>query len=338
MYGNDLSKGWSPYDVAVDPATGQVVMSQADSNYMPSMVTMAIKVAVNKPSVFFVDYDMCGYTSNTGLGWKCTAKEPVGNWTLSTFDDSSWLPARVIERGEACSRYSLDSTACNGVRAGAHGMWVELCPGMAAPKNGYVYCRNKLPQKCDRSCSASSTAAELACPDKENAVGFVRSMSPALYSVYVNGKKVNSDYTGNKLSVTKPFTIDPSAPNLVLAFNAIDSSRKNTRAAVIAEFEACGTTFVTDPFWKCTSLEQETDDWTRPTFNDSTWSAAKVRFGGNGAPPMGYTAGVSQTAYYLWGQNVTQINGVSNAYCRAVVPNPLFKTPLNFINFQKNEA
>ena len=332
----DLEQGWPPYDVSIDPATNQVVMSASKDDFLPEKVTIAVKVPVGVASSFFVDYDMCGYTSNTGMGWKCAASAPA-NWTSTDFDDSAWLPAKLTSRAEACNMYP-DSTGCNEVRTGANGIWIEACPATNPPTSGFIYCRVNLPQKCDRSCSASLDPVVAACPDRNNSVGFSRTLSPALYSVSVNGEKVGQDYTGMKDTLTKPFPVDYLAPTIVIAVSAIDDSTRSTKAGFIGEFQVCGTTFVTDPFWKCTSETQTNDDWTQVNFDDSKWAPARVRYGANGANPFGQAGGISNSAYWIWGQDYTQVNGVSHTYCRATVPNPLYKAPPKFVTFRTSSS
>jgi len=332
VMGLNVEQGWPPYDVSID-ASGQVVMSDPKDDFMPDKVTLAVRVPVGEAPAFFVDYDMCGYSSNTGVGWKCATTVPNKNWTKSDFDDSAWLAAKLTSRSQACNTYP-DSTGCNYVQPNAHGIWMETCPGTNYPTTGYIYCRLNLPQKCDRSCSANLDPVAAACPDRSNAVGFARTMSPALYTVHVNGQKLGQDFTGRKDTLTSPFPVDPNAPSIVLAISAIDSSRRNTKAGFIGEFQICGTTYVTDPFWKCTSENQADDDWTQQNYDDSSWEPSRVRFGANGALPLGQATGVAQSAYWIWGNDFTQVNGVSYTYCRATVPNPLYKTPPKFFNFK----
>lgn len=308
MTGLGLEVGWPPYDVSIDAATGQIVLSDPVKNFMPDSLTIAVRVPVGEAPAFFVDYDMCGYIGNTGVGWKCADSAPA-NWTLTGFDDSSWLAARLSSQAQACNTYP-DSTGCDNVLSSAHGIWIETCPGANPPISGYIYCRLTMPQKCDRSCSANLDPVVAACPDRNSAVGFSRTVSPALYSVSANGFPLGQDLSGNKLVMTKPFPLDPLSPTIIVAVSAIDDSRQNTRAGFIGEFTVCGTTFITDPFWKCTSEAQMNDDWLQLSYNDSNWAPARVRFGANGALPLGQAGGVTQAAYWIWGQNYTQVNEI----------------------------
>jgi len=330
--------GWSPIQAVLynpeNPVTANpVVRSHLDAdgtevqlelvptpaNFMPDKVTLAIKVPVTGDAkAFFATHDVCGTSKSSAAGWYCKATTyPQGdtNWTLATFDDSDWLPAKALNKGEACNAMKMD---CTALPADAQGIWADSCTGTGGPNQGFVYCRLTVPQTCDMSgVSGSDDRVKTWCPDKANAVATARFASPTLNWLYANGQEVGGDQTMVNPAGTTSFGLDRNAFTIVLAFKAVDDTRKVVKSFIKGQFNLCGYEYVTDASWKCAPTEPFTNDWTQPGFDDSKWDKIRIVDGFPWQPTP--SAGMSPEASWVWAQEGTQM------FCRLEVPNPVFE-------------
>ncbi len=340
----DASFGWSPiqaeyYDpanprtanpviksfVGEDGVEVQLELVPTPANFMPEEVLLAVKVPVTTGTkAFFATHDVCGSSRSSAAGWKCKATTyPDANWTLASFDDSDWLPAKAVKKAAVCQDMPTD---CNALPADSQGIWADTCTGSAGPNQGYVYCRLTVPQTCDLSCaSGMADRAQAWCPDKQNAVATARFASPTLNWLYANGQEVGGDQTMVNPAGTTSFALDRSAPTIVLAFKAVDDTRKVVKSFIKGQFNLCGYEYVTDHTWKCAPSEPFTNDWTRPGFNDAAWSPIRIVDGAPWQPVP--SAGMSPAASWVWANSGTM------AWCRVEVPNPIYE-PLDSIEIQ----
>ncbi|EKU20237.1 hypothetical protein NGA_0332100 [Nannochloropsis gaditana CCMP526] len=329
------SFGWSPiqsvYYDPENPVTANPVIREymdADGNpvqlelvptpakFLPDEVLFAVKVPITGGlKAFFATHDVCGTSRSSAAGWKCIATTfPDANWTLPSFDDSKWLPAKALKKGEACSGMPTD---CTALPPDAQGIWADTCTGSGGPNQGNVYCRLRVPQTCDLTARAGSDdRVKTWCPDLANAVATARFASPTLHWLYANGLEVGGDQTMVIPAGTTSFALDPAAPTVVLAFKAVDDTRKVVKSFIKGQFNLCGFEHVTDASWRCAPSEPFTDDWLQPGFDDSEWDPVRVVDGFPWQPNP--SAGMSPESSWVWAQSGIQ------TFCRLEVPNPVY--------------
>ncbi|GAB5034327.1 Hypothetical protein NocV09_01801020 [Nannochloropsis oceanica] len=296
----------------------QVELVPTPANFMPEEVTLAIKVPVTEAKAFFATHDVCGTSKSSAAGWKCKATTFAHgdtNWTLATFDDTAWLPAKALKKGDACNAMSMD---CTTLPADAQGIWADTCTASDGPNQGFVYCRLTVPQTCDMSgMGGSDDRVKTWCPDTANAVATARFASPTLNWLYANGQEVGGEQSMINSAGTTSFALDQNAPTIVLAFKAVDDTRKTVRSFIKGQFNLCGYEYVTDASWRCAITEPFTHDWTLPGFDDSKWNPVRIVDGFPWQPAP--SAGMSPEASWVWAQEGTQ------TFCRLEVPNPVFE-------------